>query len=246
MSVLRAPRKISISLVAGLSLTASFIVHIAADDLPADPLYTIFLLLYIGACFSVLAYLLLRSVLRYLRTFSRHAQAAWIVGAALVGALAMVVIPIDASPWVWSELTITPLNLRDPAARGSEVWLLRASVNGRPLPLAVFEHDGSWKWRDNGELVALTGTTSPAHWRGWVRGALTLTLLRHPWSGLVQVTFNGQMHDINLYADPASAHVMTLTPSLDVFGWTQYVVFGLAHWISLSVLALGVTVSIAR
>lgn len=200
MSVLRAPRKISISLVAGLSLTASFIVHIAADDLPADPLYTIFLLLYIGACFSVLAYLLLRHAARRLRAFRRRAQAAWIVGAALVGALAMVVIPIDASPWVWSEVTITPLNLRDPAARGSEVWLLRASVNGRPFSLDAFEHGDGWQRNENGELVALTGTTSSAHWRGWVRGALTLELLRHPWSGLVRVTVNGQTQDINLYA----------------------------------------------
>ncbi len=137
-------------------------------------------------------------------------------------------------------MTITPLNARDPTAQGSEVWLLRASMNGRPLPLAVFEYDGSWEWRNNGELVAPTETTTPVRWRGWVRGALTLDLLQHPWSGLVRVTFNGQMQDINLYADPARTQTVTLTPSLDVFGWTQRALFWLADWISLSVLILSV------
>jgi hypothetical protein len=44
------------SLFIGLCLTASFIVHIAADELPASAPYLAFLLLYFSALFTALAY----------------------------------------------------------------------------------------------------------------------------------------------------------------------------------------------
>ncbi len=87
----------------------------------------------------------------------------WVVGAALAGALATVAIPTAPPPvWVWTDVTITPLDARDPAAQGSEVWLLRARMNGRPFPLEAFTHDGTWVWHDNGELV----------YSGFIRSAL--------------------------------------------------------------------------
>ncbi|MBO9314943.1 MAG: hypothetical protein J7456_04040, partial [Chloroflexus sp.] len=60
MQIPRTLRKISVSLFVGLCLTASFIVHIAADELPASAPYLAFLLLYFSALFTALAYLLLR------------------------------------------------------------------------------------------------------------------------------------------------------------------------------------------
>jgi hypothetical protein len=242
MQIPRTLRKISVSLFVGLCLTASFIVHIAADELPASAPYLAFLLLYFSALFTALAYLSLRHTAQRLRVFSRRAQGMWVAGAALAGALATVAIPTAPPPvWVWTDVTITPLNARDPAAQGSEVWLLRASINGRPFPLEAFTHDGAWVWRDHGELVALTGTTAPLRWRGWVRGELTLELLRHPWSGLARVTVNEQVQEVNLYADPADAQIVTLMPTPDAFGWAQRVLFWLADWVSLSALALTVT-----
>ena len=230
------------SLFTGLCLTTLFTVHIAADDLPDSALYLAFLLLSLSGLFTALAYLLLWHTARRLRVFSRRAQGMWVAGAALAGALATVAIPTAPPPvWVWTDVTITPLNARDPAAQGSEVWLLRARMSGRPFSLEAFEHDGAWVWRDHGELVALTGTTAPLRWRGWVRGELMLELLRHPWSGLAQVTVNEQVQEVNLYADPADAQTLTLAPRLDAFGWTQRVLFWLADWVSLSALALAVT-----
>ena len=242
MQIPRTLRKISVSLFVGLCLTASFIVHIAADELPDSALYLAFLLLSLSGLFTALAYLLLRHTAQRLRVFSRRAQGMWVAGAALTGALATVVIPTAPPPvWVWTDVTITPLDARDPAAQGSEVWLLQARMSGRPFSLEAFEHDGAWVWRDNGELVAPTGTTAPLRWRGWVRGELTLELLRHPWPGLAQVTVNEQVQEVNLYADPADAQTLTLAPRLDAFGWTQRVLFWLADWVSLSALALAVT-----
>ena len=246
MQIPRTLRKISVSLFVGLCLTTSFIVHIAADDLPASAPYLAFLLLYFSALFTALAYLSLRHTVQRLRRFSRRAWGMWVVGVALAGALATVVIPTAPPPvWVWTDVTITPLNARDPAAQGSEVWLLRARMSGRPFSLEAFEHDGAWVWRDHGELVAPTGTTAPLRWRGWVRGELTgeltLELLRHPWSGLARVTVNEQVQEVNLYADPADAQIVTLMPTPDAFGWVQRVLFWLADWVSLSALALTVT-----
>lgn len=241
---MRRIHTVTASLFIGLCLTASFIVHIAADELPASAPYLAFLLLYFSALFTALAYLLLRHTAQRLRVFSRRAQGMWVAGAALAGALATVVIPTAPPPvWVWTDVTITPLDARDPAAQGSEVWLLQARMNGRPFPLEAFTHDGAWVWRDNGELVAPTGTTAPLRWRGWVRGELTLELLRHPWSGLARVTVNEQVQEVNLYADPADAQIVTLMPTPDAFGWTQRVLFWLADWVSLSALALTVTVA---
>jgi hypothetical protein len=239
---MRRIHTVTASLFIGLCLTTSFIVHIAADDLPASAPYLAFLLLYFSALFTALAYLSLRHTVQRLRRFSRRAWGMWVAGAALAGALATVVIPTAPPPvWVWTDVTITPLDARDPAAQGSEVWLLQARMNGRPFPLEAFTHDGAWVWRDNGELVAPTGTTAPLRWCGWVRGELTLELLRHPWSGLAQVTVNEQVQEVNLYADPADAQTLTLAPRLDAFGWTQRVLFWLADWVSLSALALAVT-----
>jgi len=244
--VRRAFITVATSLFIGLCLTTSFIVHFAADNLPTSARHLAFLLLFFGGLFTAFAYLLLRHAARHLRTFSRRAQGMWGAGAMLAGALATVVIPTAPPPvWVWTDLTVTPLNERDPAAQGSEVWLLRAWMNGRPLSLEKFEHDGSWVRRDHGELVAPTGTTASLRWRGWVRSELRLELLRHPWSGLVRVTVKEQVQDFNLYADPASEQTMTvtLTPMLDAFGWMQRALFWLADWVSLSALALTVTMA---
>ncbi len=239
---MRRIRTVTASLFIGLCLTTSFTVHLAADDLPASAPYLAFLLLYLSVLFTALAYLLLRHTAQRLRVFSRRARGMWVVGAALAGALATVAIPTAPPPvWVWTDVTITPLNARDPAAQGSEVWLLQARMNGRPFPLEAFTHDGAWVWRDNGELVAPTGTTAPLRWRGWAHGELTLELLRHPWSGLARVTVNEQVQEVNLYADPADAQMVTLTPTPDAFGWVQRVLFWLADWVSLSALALAVT-----
>jgi hypothetical protein len=44
---------------------------------------------------------------------------------------------------------------------------------------------------DSGELIALE-VYGTLRWRGWVHRALDLEFLRHPWSGGVRVTINGQ------------------------------------------------------
>jgi hypothetical protein len=117
MQIPRTLRKISVSLFVGLCLTTLFTVHIAADDLPDSALYLAFLLLSLSGLFTALAYLLLRHTARRLRVFSRRAQGMWVAGAALAGALATVAIPTAPPPvWVWTDVTITPLNARDPAA----------------------------------------------------------------------------------------------------------------------------------
>ncbi len=143
-----------------------------------------------------------------------RARASSRLGVPLLGALTPLAIPTVPPPvWLWDgEVTLTPLNARHPAAQGSEVWLLRARNGEQLLPLAAFEHDGSWVGRDAGELVAPSGVTAPVRWRGWVHGALTLELLMHPWSGRVQVRVGERVEELDLYAETARAYTLRLTP----------------------------------
>ncbi|ABU59687.1 DUF6020 family protein [Roseiflexus castenholzii] len=74
-------------------------------------------------------------------------------------------------------------------------------------------------WRDNGELVALTGTTAPLRWRGQVRSALMVELLEHPWSGRVRVQVGDQAQELDLYAATARSRMVTLAPPPSL--WTR-------------------------
>lgn len=205
----------------GAAFTITHITHVSLADLPSEATGFLFFGLYLLALFSALAYGLLRAAAPRLRQFSRRAQVAWLVSVPLLGAFATLVIPtFPPQPWFQEmEVTITPLNERNPAAQGSEVWVLRAFDSGQALDLAAFVHEGAWIWRDNGELVAVSGVTAPLRWHGRVRSALTLELLAHPWSGKVRVEVGDQVQEVDLYAETAQDRRLTLPPPPSL--WTQ-------------------------
>lgn len=219
----RTPYKhIAASSVVGAAFTMTHITHVSIADLSSEVAGFFFFGLYFLVLLSALAYGLLGAVVGRLRQFSPRARIAWLVGAPLLGVMATLVIPtFPPQPWFGEEMevTITPLNERNPAAQGSEVWLLRASNGGQALDLATFAHDGGWVWRDNGELVALTGTTAPLRWRGQVRSALMVELLEHPWSGRVRVQVGDQAQELDLYAATARSRMVTLAPPPSL--WTR-------------------------
>ena len=165
--------------------------------------------------------------------------------------IAVVVMPPVPLPlWVWSEVTITSLNQRDPEGQGSEVWLLRAFNGGRRLSLTEFEDDGVWMLGHNGELIA-PGVYGTLRWRGWVHRALDLEFLRHPWSGVVRTTINGQTRDVNLFSRPGvwlPSLIEALMPVSDASSWLyEAFLFRVADWISSSAVVLaGAVVFAAR
>ncbi|MDW8146905.1 MAG: DUF6020 family protein [Roseiflexaceae bacterium] len=196
--------------------------------------------------FSALAYALLRAVVVRLRQFSRRAQVAWLVTVPLLGVFATLVIPtFPPQPWVqYAEVTLTPLNARNPAAQGSEVWLLRAFNGKQTLDLTAFEHNGVWEWRD-GALMAPTGITAPLRWRGWVRDALTLDLLAHPWSGKVRVQVGDQVQELDLYAEMAQDRRLRLTPPPSLWTRAQQGALWLADIVSFGALLSGAMLLLA-
>ncbi|PMP87138.1 MAG: hypothetical protein C0183_02685 [Roseiflexus castenholzii] len=223
------------------------ITHVSFADLSSEVAGFLFFGLYFLVLLSALAYGLLGAIAGRLRRFSRRAQVAWLVGAPVLGVMATLVIPtFPPKPWVqFIDVTITPLNERNPAAQGSEVWLLRASDGGQALDLATFVRDGGWVWRDNGELVALTGTTAPLRWQGWVRSALTIELLEHPWSGRVRVQVGDQAQELDLYAATARSRVVTLAPPPSLWTRAQQGALWLADIISFGVLLTAVLLLLA-
>ena len=99
--------------------------------------------------------------------------------------------------------TVRALGTHNEQSPGSEVWLLRASPNaGQPaVPWSFFEQDGEWVQQaseDSPAGVCLVGQ------RGRVRVPVDhdpeLQFLTHPWSGMVEVAFQGRREVVDLYS----------------------------------------------
>jgi hypothetical protein len=130
--------------------------------------------------FGVLAYVSLGHTIFRLKGFKTGERMGWIAGATLAGMLVTIVIQPAPSPVpVWSEVTITPLNQRDPKAQGSEIRIIRVVNHDRRLPWSLFEHDGDWQLLDGGVvMLAPTGASGSLRWSGWVRGALRVVFIQ--------------------------------------------------------------------
>jgi len=174
----------------GLFLTLSFILHFSSEELPNDFCRSLLFFLFYVVYFSMLTYVSLGHAILRLKGFKTGERMGWIAGATLAGMLVTIVIQPAPSPVpVWSEVTITPLNQRDPKAQGSEIRIIRVVNHDRRLPWSLFEHDGDWQLLDGGVvMLAPTGASGSLRWSGWVRGALRVVFIQHSGSGMVQVT----------------------------------------------------------
>ena len=237
-----------ISVFIGSLWALSFISHFGIEELPAGLERSLLFFLFYVVYFGVLAYVPLGHTIFRLKGFKTGERMGWLAGAALAGMLVTIVIQPAPSPVpVWSEVTITPLNQRDPKAQGSEIRIIRVVNHDRRLPWSLFEHDGDWQLLGDGVVMpAPTGASGSLRWSGWVRGALRIVFIQHSGSGMVQVTLNGQNQVVNLYSDQGSFRVVTLTPDLGMPAWVPGAFFGLVDWVSLSLLALMVSLLVAE
>jgi hypothetical protein len=100
-------------------------------------------------------------------------------------------------------VTLQALGRGDRRAQGTEVWLLRVSPNAgeASVPWDFVEPDRSWERTAHRESPRETCLVSR---QGRVRLPVDrdpeLWLLRHPWSGQVEVSFRGRREIIDLYA----------------------------------------------
>jgi hypothetical protein len=101
----------------GLFLTLSFILHFSSEELPNDFCRSLLFFLFYVVYFSMLTYVPLGHAIPSPEGIQDCERMGWIAGATLAGMLVTIVIQSAPSPVpVWSEVTITPLNQRDPKA----------------------------------------------------------------------------------------------------------------------------------
>jgi hypothetical protein len=170
----------------------------------------------VAAVATVLAYLVvLRGTWPRLADRSRLARALWILGSGVAAGLLILVIPLTlpSPPLPYAplqHLEIVATGQRNPKAKSSELWvqgLIRP--DGSRVAPEEFVLEGRWEIRDG---VPLSFRSQPAtlRWAGRLRGDAKLRLMSHPWSGIVEITWNGQPRTIDLYADPATSKVIPL------------------------------------
>lgn len=101
------------------------------------------------------------------------------------------------------SVTLRALGEANPASGGREVWLLHAAgtPQDHPVPWDFIAHDDAWTTRHDparafGRCLVATGPGEAVIKLGHDP---ELRLLRHPWSGKVEVTFRGRREVIDLY-----------------------------------------------
>ncbi len=129
-----------------------------------------------------------------------------LAGVALIGGVGLA---WAFRPAAMHTLEIVATGERAVAARGSEVWLLEATVDGRSIPFDAFVRDEGWDVRDEA-LLFVAGELATLTWRGEARSGVRLRLLAHPWSGIVAVRWNGMEQMLDLYSAGGTERVVDL------------------------------------
>lgn len=117
----------------------------------------------------------------------------------------------------YPEVSITATGQKNPNSKSSEVWvnLLSEPVQG----LRDFEGEG-WEKRGN-VFVSYQKQPSVLRYRGsWGSGA-ALRFVRHPYSGIAEVSINGKMQRLDLFSE-AGGSVDVPLPEASV-SWKGYV-----------------------
>jgi hypothetical protein len=143
-------------------------------------------------------------------------QLAWAGLAVVVGFAATMVIPIERVSLLREQsLQIRSLGERNPESRGDEVWILgvQQENGGELLPDDVYGPE--WSELNGAHYTAQDGPAEVS-WTGRLDQDIVVKLLRHPWSGLAEVTWNGETQVVDLYSDPGANEVIFLQPREDV------------------------------
>jgi len=103
-----------------------------------------------------------------------------------------------------ATLEITATGQKNVRSHGSEVWLCHLrQADGENVSIHAMKWESGWELRENGEngvrLCSHIHQPARLRWKGEVAGPLRLAFVSHPWSGVVQVRFNGVRRLIDLY-----------------------------------------------
>lgn len=122
----------------------------------------------------------------------------WMVLSAVIAAGLYYVLPLRADAFHRTGwLVVTGSAERDAASQGTEVWATVRKPDGQHVaPDSVGE---GWKVNENKQAVMAQGAPTEAAWRVPYDAGWELQLLKHPWSGQVQVEWNGERRRLNLH-----------------------------------------------
>jgi hypothetical protein len=200
-----------LALAVGLALALSLARWRVWPDADVDsPFEHAFVLLYLGALFTLVAYLVLgRLVLPALAALPASARRRLLAVSLLLGLGGAALLGLQR-PGLTSTLDVVATGQKQPAAQGSEVWV-QAVVrgDGSPVPTSELKLGPGWEVRD-GLPLSFQGQPATLHWNGTSQGDLRVRLVSHPWSGLVTLRWNGQEQTIDLYSPSATTYEAVL------------------------------------
>ena len=170
-----------------------------------------------------------------------HIWIAWVLSC-VVACCPLAAEPDTAKEPVW-RVEIQALGQRNPASKGSEVWVYEIRT-----PEEIFDwknaeqgHDKCWEFRPKpgaaGGIAALAAQTKPCLLRAAAHGELlTIKLVKHSWSGMARITVNGETRVLDLYS-PADPH-FEVVRFTGVKKGASKIGGGASKWIYLAAVAL--------
>lgn len=202
-----------ISLLVGVCLSVTFANHVT-PFLEWSSVELLLLGLYFVAIFSGVAYgLIFRLSWCWLSNHSQQEKLVLGIVSFLIGTGLIAVIPIHIPiPPLFSDLhtlEIVATGQKNSLSLGSEVWVTEIQ-QGDGYPIAIDELDliGEWELRD-GIPISYQSQPASLKWNGRITYDLEITLLSHPWSGVVELIWDGQVQKIDLYSESSSAKHVT-------------------------------------
>jgi hypothetical protein len=137
----------------------------------------------------------------------------WIIFSFCFGIWLTIAIPVEypLKP-VNLELSIIATGNKDPQSNGSEVWMNRLVTSEGIVPLEDFYAGEGWEVREG--LWFSYSSKDALIWQGTSRNNLQLIFVSHPWSGDVEVVWNGKSQVVDLYDPDGKEILLDLVPPL--------------------------------
>lgn len=145
----------------------------------------------------------------------------WFLAIILVGVwFVFTIIPKDALRF--DNLEIIATGQKHPDAEGNEVWVQALWYSsGETKDLKEFKLGPGWELRD-GALVSYQNQPSTLRWSGRADQDMKLLFTSHPWSGIVEIIWNGEQQIIDLYNPEPTTREVTLNFSAKSNGMPQW------------------------
>jgi len=98
------------------------------------------------------------------------------------------------------DIVITATGQKNPAAQGTEVWVTSFGFRGRNRPTEYMTEVFGWKQDKGGAFFSHDNQPASIRWRGWLPLNGSLSFGTHLWSGIAELTVNGQRRRLDLYS----------------------------------------------